>query len=87
MSKLHYDGSFVIEKENHYYRIVPLDMHILVVASVNKTAGVWGAYIGSVGGTNHKEEWRMVQDWGTKLAKHIAAAIFPELNKQFAYRE
>ncbi|KKN76324.1 hypothetical protein LCGC14_0371760 [marine sediment metagenome] len=85
MSKVSYDGSFEVEAKNHYYRIVPLDMYILVVASVNRTVGDWTVYIGIVGGTSHNEEWRTVKEWGTKLDKHIAAAIFPELNKQFTW--
>lgn len=87
MSRLYYDGSFEEDLDTHFYRIVPLDSRILVVASVNRAVGDWTAYIGAIPfGDLHRNAWTGVKEWGTKLAKHIAAAIFPELNRQFSWR-
>lgn len=87
MSKLGYFGSFERENKTYYYRIVPLDTKVLVVASVNLHIGDWSAYIGAVEGYWHVDEWDLVRRCGSKLDKHIAFAIFPELANQYRWRD
>ncbi len=87
MSRLGYCNSFERKDESHYYRIVPLDSRILVVASVNKKVEQWAAYIGICYGHKHETEWRDIKSWGTKLDQHIAEAMFPELAEKYSWRD
>lgn len=86
MSRIAYYASFEKVKENKHYRIVPLSSRILVVASINEASKDWSAYIDNVSGTNHEKEWKAVAMQGTKLNKHIAFAMFPELEKKYKWR-
>ena len=46
----------------------------------------WGAYIGSVPGQNHKEEYMNVALKGSKQPKELAVLLFPGLPKH-KYRD
>jgi len=57
-----------------------LDLHVLAVA-VEGAVGDWAAYIGSVEGNNHHNEYRKVRDRGSKLPKEVAELLFPDFKK------
>ena len=52
-----------------------LDTKVLVVA-VKRVEGTWCAYIGAVPGESHEEELQQVKDYGSKLSKEVADAVF-----------
>ena len=53
-----------------------LDSKVLVVA-IEGEASDWSAYIGSVKGYDHEEEWLGAYHYGNKLSEKIARTIFP----------
>lgn len=60
-----------------------LDSKVLVVG-VRRVDG-WSAYIGSVPGRLHREEYMEVARSGTKLPEKVAMAIFPGANNYGNY--
>lgn len=54
-----------------------LNSHVLAVA-VEGNHGDWSAYIGSVQGNKHEDEWQEVRDHGSKLPKEVAELLFPD---------
>ena len=67
-------------------RWVVLDSRVIAVA-VEGEIGDWTAYIGAVEGRRHDQEWRKVAEYGTKLPKKVAEALFPDFAEQFRWRE
>lgn len=57
-------------------RVIALAYNVLAVATTRRE-GKWSAYIASVPGQNHDDEWEEVVRQGVKLPKGIAEAIFP----------
>lgn len=70
-------------KRRREYRI--LDTHVVVVATEGWNKD-WAAYIGAVLGKDYETESKVVKEWGTKLRKKVAEAIFPHW-KDLDYRE
>ena len=65
------------EKDFKYIHTTALARCVLVYAHT-RIEGAWCAYIDSVPGENHDNEWQAVRDNGDKLSEKIALAIFPE---------
>lgn len=63
-----------------------LHREVLVVAKANKDAGDWKAYIASVPGQNHDEEWRDALANGDPLPQDLAEFMFPNIKGRFAWR-
>lgn len=79
-------NSFTEEDDSHYYKITALSLEVLVVASITKVVNEWSAYIGICNGP-HKQEWKLVKQWGTKLFQDVAEAIFPAIAKEYRWRD
>ena len=77
---------FTVETEQKLYKIRPLDVRILVVASVTKGVGDWSAYIGIVEGESHRTEFMEVVSLGTKVEQNIAGALFPDIALKYMWR-
>lgn len=71
--------------EKHYYKALAPD--VLVVATIDKLYGDWSAYIKAVPGKCHDEEASIVAAFGTKLSYNIAKLLFPNLNKNYTWRD
>lgn len=63
-----------------------LDARVLVVA-VEGSVKDWAAYIGSVPGHNHANEWKLVASEGSKLSYALAKFLFPKFDEAFTWRE
>jgi len=66
-----------VEKRVRYYA---LDKRVIVVAIEGEIKD-WAAYIGTVKGNRHSEEWYEVRRHGTKLPKAVAEILFPDFKK------
>lgn len=62
-----------------------LECRVIAVA-VKGAVGDWAAYIGSVAGQDHQNEWQEVKANGEKLSQSIAEVMFPEW-KKLRYRQ
>jgi hypothetical protein len=52
----------------------------VLAAYRTRVMGEWAAYIDTVEGQNHDNEWEEVLRSGTKLPQKVARALFPELD-------
>lgn len=71
---------FDIVEKTHSYKIFNLDDEIKIVASVNTVVSDWSAYFGK--GTTKK-----VAQWGDKVSKSNAERHFPEIAKEYRWRD
>lgn len=77
---------FETRDENGFLcQVATLASRVLVVA-VLSPHGDWAAYIDSVPGKNHTEEWAEVARGGIKLDEKLAHVLFPHLKRK-PYRE
>jgi len=67
-------------------RYVALAMDVLAVAVQGGRGDDWAAYIGSVPGNRHSEEWVGVLRHGEKLHQVIAEVMFPDFAQKYEYR-
>ncbi len=74
------------ETYNHIYAIKILDSHVIVVASINKLAGDWSVYIGSIN-NDVNNEWKEVANNGSKIDKRIAELLFPMYAIAYKWRD
>lgn len=79
--------ALVKREKNHSYYIKALSTRVLCVASVNHQIGDWSAYIDSVVGMNHEEEFELVYQHGDKLPYEIAKYLFGFLDEKFIWRD
>lgn len=76
----------MIDEEKHR-EWTALSRTVLVVASANRKVGDWSAYIDSVPGENHSEEWEKVLIEGTKLPYDVARVLFPYFDENYQWRD
>lgn len=57
----------------------------VIAVAVEGNHGDWAAYIGSVPGKKHEDEWERVKTHGCKLKKNVAEVMFPDF-KHFEWR-
>ena len=69
-------GAMRIEEHGHVFLVEPLSQTVLAVASLNVSVGDWSAYIDSVPGENHRNEWQAVSAGGAKMRHSMAEALF-----------
>lgn len=74
-------------KGNYLYEIYPLATKVLAVAVCNLQVKDWAAYIDSVPGENHENEFLLVAQHGEKLSYNLAKLIFGHLKDNFYWRD
>jgi len=68
--------------------LMSTDAGAVVFAAREGGIGDWAAYVAGIAGNYPREVMtKKALDWGAKLPHAWAAAIFPEMEKRFDYRE
>ena len=64
------------------------DFGTVVFAAQEGAIGDWAAYVAGIAGTYEEEIMiKMALDYGAKLPHAWAAAIFPDMERRFTWRE
>ena len=62
-------------------------MDIEKVKTVESPKGFWTAYVDAVRGENHDYEWQLVAASGDKLPQKVAEVLFPDIAKDYLWRD